>query len=115
MTEEQLIEFSHHVCKTSRRCTEATLRAFEIQNEQLIQLGSGLLEVLKQHGYSKLAIQLFNNMTLKKFWKLQLDLKRSYVIFTPGHALAIRQGVLFDTENKGIDNRKIEFAWEVFK
>ena len=25
------------------------------------------------------------------------------------------QGVLFDTENKGIDNRKIEFAWEVFR
>jgi hypothetical protein len=40
---------------------------------------------------------------------------KNYLINTKGHAMALINGILIDTEGKGFDRRIIEFIWEVTK
>ena len=95
----------------SRRCTEATLLAFGIQ--AIPQFGSGCLEYLRANGRTLTQLNLPRDCTIKQFYYKVANPNKNYLIFTAGHAMALRGRHLIDTANLGIDKRKIEFAWEV--
>lgn len=97
------------ITKTSVRCTHATLRAFGI--DKVPTTGSGCLNYLVAAGYSVKAISC-NGVLLKQF---KYDPNKSYLLNTKHHAMALIYGTLVDTQNLGMDGRKLEFAWEVWK
>jgi hypothetical protein len=106
-------ELARQIEQTSSRCTEATLRAFGIE-DAIPQQGSGCLEHLKQAGF-QLKPVMFVPSTMKKLkyfitYQIKSD---NYLILTKGHAMAFVDGHLIDTELKGFDNRVIEFCWVV--
>lgn len=108
MTKELALEITNN----ASRCTEATLRAFGI--DAIPKTGSGILEQLKENGYKCSLIGYYS--ALKGIRKAIPDFKSfSYLIYTKGHAMAVIEGHLIDTERKGWNNRRIEFIWKVEK
>ena len=103
-------ELANHIESSSSRCTEATLKAFGI-NGCIPKFASGCLQWLTLSKYKIIKLE-YTPKTLKDF---KYDLTKSYFINTRGHAMALIQGILIDTEKKGFDNRKIDWIWEVSK
>lgn len=114
------------IVQSSARCTEATLKAFGV--EGIPTQGSGCLEFLTNAGFILTRVQvngvkLFNTehslctmSKLNNIFKGSLIWKGyNYIVLTPGHAMAIVDGILIDTEHKGWDGRRIEYIWKVEK
>lgn len=108
-------ELARDIVNNASRCTEATLRGFGI--DEIPHFGSGCLEYLKHHDYNLELITFLSGKTMRRVqqWKEQNDPTGSFFIQTKGHAMAIVDGFLIDTERKGYDGRKIQFAWRVRK
>jgi hypothetical protein len=106
-------ELANSIVSSSVRCTQATLRAFGI--EGIPKLGSGCLEYLTRAGF-KLQRISYSGMKLRDISKCcGISTHKNYLINTKGHAMALINGILIDTEGKGFDRRIIEFIWEVTK
>ena len=119
LIKEMTQELANQIVNESFRCTQATLRAFGIIG--IPRTGSGCLEYLKQAGFRCTEIKRLQGRSLKQFQRDKVSpnplfrLTGSYLINTPGHAIAVINGTLVDTERKGWDSRKIQFAWRVEK
>ena len=98
-------EKAKRITQTSTRCTQAVLRAFDIEGYPYY--GTGVLEYLKAGGLDVRCID--SDVPFVKWMKEKHE--GSYVLFTKGHALAVVNGVVIDTARtkKG----KIEFVWQV--
>lgn len=117
MTKELALEITNN----ASRCTEATLRAFGI--DAIPKFGSGVLGQLKENGFKCTPIKQ-PKYDLKRFknWMDRYPSPGSkeyyndnYLIYTKGHAMAVIEGHLIDTERKGWNSRRIEFIWRVEK
>ncbi len=102
-------ELANNIISSSTRCTQATLRAFGIEGYP--HYGSGCLEYLTQNGYKLQELQHHRGRKLRQASMFRKDL--SFLISTKGHAMALINGILVDTERKGFDSRKIENIWIV--
>ncbi len=92
----------------SRRCTEATLRAFGITGIPLT--GSGCLSYLTAAGYTLTEVTNITGVRLDRF---RFDPTKRYLVNTRGHAMAVINGLLIDTMRRSFDSRRIEFLWIV--
>lgn len=108
-------ELARDIVNNVSRCTEATLRGFGIDAKSMT--GSGTLEYLTANGFILEPLTIMHGRTMRRMqqWKDQNDPNGSFHIKTKNHAMAIVDGFLIDTERKGYDGRKIEFAWRVKK
>jgi hypothetical protein len=107
-------ELANSIIANSTRCTQATLQAFGIEGYPL--LGSGCLEFMTRRGFKLERVMFPNSLDVTMKWLNSVRFsKGSYLINTPRHAMALIDGILVDTENKGFDNRKVLFIWEVIK
>lgn len=101
------------IVSSARRCTEATLRAFGVITEHLAYFGSGTLQYLQEAGFKLTEIPDMRGIRLDKFKDRYMEPNKSYHIKTKGHAIAIINGIMVDTEFKGFDKRTILFCWVV--
>ena len=107
-------ELAKSIVDSSVRCTQATLRAFGIE-DAIPKTGSGCLEYLTSRGFTCKRITFVEGITLKGLKTIHGLKEGMYLINTHGHAIALIDGILVDTENKGFDNRIVEFCWHVLK
>ena len=109
-------ELAKSIVDSSVRCTQATLRAFGIE-DAIPKTGSGCLEYLTSRGFTCLRMPAYEGITLKRLQQFPFkpNPNGQYLINTKGHAIALIDGILIDTENKGFDNRSVEFCWIVQK
>lgn len=105
---------------TATRCTEATLNAFGIWGE-VPHTGLGVLETLCKNGYGYAGEE---DGRLTKFGRVSHGTVRAfmkahptgdYYISTEGHAMALRDGLLTDTAERGIDGRIVRTAYRIRK
>lgn len=95
---------------TLPRCTQAVLRAFDIEGYP--EYASGTLLYLKNKGYKLRKIDT-PDRTLRRFYTSGLhDISKDYIIFTSGHVLCIREGIITDTAGCG-QHTRVESVWEV--
>ena len=105
------------------RCTEATLRALGVEGK-CPKHGTGVLEALTDAGYKWRPFGMtgvfgdqareemtWNGRTLRAFVKVH-PVGR-YYLSTAGHAMALIDGVLTDTTERGIDGRRLTGIIEV--
>lgn len=94
------------------RCTQAVLRAFDIEGYP--EYASGTLAYIKAQGYKLTKVE-YPGRSLRDFYTSgQHDMQRDYIIFTIGHVLCIRQGIITDTAGCG-QHTRVESVWGVTK
>ena len=93
------------------RCTEATLKAFNIHGI-CPTYGSGVVQALQNNGYRIDPIIEACDITLGQFRKLYPT--GMYVVSTSEHSMALIDNVLTDTAN-GTDRRKVKYALKVYR
>ncbi len=103
-------ELAENIISSSTRCTQATLRAFGIEGYPFHR--SGCLEYYTKNGFKITEIKELQNISLKIFER-HYERQYNFSIHTKGHAMALINGILVDTERKGFDSRKIENIWIV--
>lgn len=94
---------------TEERCTQATLKAFNI--DACPVHGTGVIEKLQNAGWK---YKLINTKGIKLEDFIKSHKKGKYYISTAGHSMALINGKLTDTA-KGTGKRKIQVALEVYK
>ena len=94
------------------RCTEAVLNAFGIYGIAPRD-GGGVLEALVAHGYGYAQVDFEFGQTLQSF--VAQYPQGDYYMFSSGHAMALRDGVLTDTEDKGPNRRRLQGAYRIRK
>ena len=94
------------------RCTNATVEALTGQMpDRLLLYGTSVLEELQRQGYE---IELAWGLGYKTLRGMIRNMpKGSYYIATSGHAMALVDGVLTDTEGRGFDKRRIQAIFKV--
>jgi hypothetical protein len=93
------------------RCTNATVEALTgHMPQQLLIYGTSVLQELRRLGYSAQPLHLVPR-TLRSL--MHADLPGSYFVSTAGHAMALVDGVLTDTEAKGYNMRRITCMFKV--
>lgn len=99
------------------RCTAVTVNALLKDTKlQPITLSEvpinhpGVLEILSQKGLAYKPVQAAG-YTLRQFTNMHHY--GDWYLLTPGHAMALIRGELFDAENKGPDNRKLQAAFQI--
>lgn len=100
-------EDSKEIINKASRCTEATLAAFGIQG--IPKFGPGILDYFKNNGFRTDRL-VSKEIEVVRHLKA---LKGDWLIFTRGHAIALRNGILVDTERRGFDSRHVEFIWKI--
>ena len=103
MTPEQAQE----IVRTSTRCTQAVLRAFNIEGYPYT--GSGCLEYLTKNGYSIMPV--IGIKTIKECIN-KFPSGVSLIILTKGHVIAIINGILVDTASVR-SSTKVKYIWLV--
>jgi mRNA-degrading endonuclease RelE of RelBE toxin-antitoxin system len=99
----------------SDRCTQSVLMQFGIFGE-CPKTGLGLLEVLMKHGWTYRAVEVDGQPfrgTVKQFYDRFKEGK--FYIASSGHAMAMIDGLLIDSEERGPDGRRIIGAFEVYR
>jgi len=99
-----------------KRCTAVTCNAILKRFvKQQITLGDvpetdvGVLEILTAHGLAYKPVPNAVGRTLRQF--VNLNQRNVFYLVTPGHAIALVDGEIFDAENRGADGRVIEAAY----
>ena len=92
------------------RCTRATLEAFGIKGKSPAY-DTDVTEALQAAGYTVIPLTDEPLTTVKNF--VRMHPKGNFYISTHMHAMALIDGVLTDTMNKGPDNRQITGVMEV--
>jgi len=103
-----------------QRCTAVTCNALlkhfgkpGITLNDVPETDIGVLELLSKGGLSYKPNSLSVGKTVQQF--ANLNQRGSWYIVTPGHAMALIDGELFDAENRGLDGRKIIQAYMISK
>ena len=101
-----------------KRCTSVTCNAlFKFYHKPVITLAEvpetdvGVLEILSQRGLAYQPVPMAAGRTVQQF--VALNKRGAFYLVTPGHAMALVGGELFDAENRGTDGRKIIAAYSV--
>lgn len=98
-----------------QRCTEAVLMQFGIFGRRP-RTGLGVLEALQNAGWRYRAVgtdlEPFRG-TIRRF--CQLHPTGTYYVATSGHAMALVDGVLVDTAERGPDGRRVIGAFHVYR
>lgn len=107
---------SYRTAEHAPRCTNATVEALTgVMPKRLLIWGTSVMEELRELGY-RVEINPHNNRPFKTLRAMSKDLPEgSWYISTAGHALALVDGVLTDTEDKGFDLRRIQCMFRVTK
>lgn len=99
------------------RCTEAVLMQFGIFGRRP-RNGLGVLEALMDNGWTYRAIEVDGapfRGTVRSFYENPRFKTGRYYLASSGHAMAMIDGTLVDTEGKGPDGRRIIGAFEVWR
>ncbi len=94
----------------STRCTQSVLMQFGIFGVAPRD-GGALLQTLTANGWTYHVLDFTG--TVKKFYETHPTGK--YYLYTPGHALAMYEGLLVDSEGKGPNRRQVQGAWQIFR
>lgn len=101
-----------------KRCTAVTLNALlahyskpGIMLGEVPETGEQLLQVMLSHGLAYKPEPMVAGKTVQQF--VSQHSQGSWYVTTPGHAMALIDGQLYDAENKGEDGRKVLGAVEV--
>lgn len=87
------------------RCTRAVLEAFGVDGVTP-RNGLQVLDALADAGYNVSLTQDWNGAPLREF--VRAHPRGFYYLVTRGHALALVDGTLVDTQKKGPDGRRIQ-------
>jgi GNAT superfamily N-acetyltransferase len=101
----------------STRCTQTVLMQFGIF-DRAPRDGLGMLETLMKHGWTYAAVDDLGSPfrgTVKQFYEDPRFQVGSYYIVTSGHAMAMVDGLLVDSEGRGPDGRHVIAAFEVYR
>jgi hypothetical protein len=104
--------FYEDVLVESMRCTQATLEALGVKGV-CPRTGTGVIGALTDAGIKWKPIVLDRYPTVQKFVKD--NPKGSFYLSTRGHAMALVDGELIDTELKGPNKRKLQAIIEIIK
>lgn len=105
-----------------KRCTAVTCNALakhhgvesaKLSADHNVRAGADVYQHLKKHFNVKGWGDEHEGKTVKQFVKEHP--KGSHYIATRGHAMAVIDGKLHDSSNKGPDGRKIQLSYEVTK
>lgn len=112
--EEKIVtqELAHYIEKTSSRCTQASLRAFEITGYPFY--ASGCLSYFHKNNFTLESFPIPPNTKMKSLQSM-LNKDLDYFILTAGHAMSVRNGILVDTSGRYWNNSTVEHVWEVRK
>jgi hypothetical protein len=101
-----------------KRCTAVTANAIlkhfgkmGITLAQVPETDVGVLQILSKAGLGYKPLPMATGRTLQQF--CNLSQRGAFYLVTPGHALALIDGELFDAENRGPDGRKIIEAYAI--
>jgi len=101
-----------------KRCTAVTSNALlKSFHKPGITLGDvpetdvGVLDVLSRGGLSYKPVPMAVGRTVQQF--ASLNQRGAFYLVTPGHAMALINGELYDAENRGPDGRKIIQAYMI--
>lgn len=95
---------------TSTRCTQTVLMQFGITDTVPMD-GMGVLCALQMAGYTYTDTPYVG--TVRSF--VAEHQAGSWYIFTAGHAMAVIDGVLVDSEERGPDGRRMQGAYRIVK
>lgn len=105
------------------RCTNYTLYAFGICSDEKLRDGLDLITALKEAGWKyQPIIDYFDEkrrasrrktVTLKEFSSDHP--KGDFYIITRGHAMALRDGKLYDLTRRGKDRRVVQTAFKLWR
>lgn len=103
------------IYKETTRCTQAVLLAFGIKGYPTTC--SGMLSYFTGNGFKVQKVEGLTGTKLERIpWHPEkVSMEKSYYINTSGHAIGLINGVLIDTELKGLDGRHIIGIWEIIK
>lgn len=90
------------------RCTQATLEALGIYGK-CPKDGCGVVQSIQEAGFKWTLLQ--GKWTVKKF--VEAHPKGKFYLSTTGHAMALVNGILTDTSERGKDRRRIFAVVEI--
>jgi len=93
------------------RCTEAVLLAFGITGVTPIY-GTGVIEALVNNGYQCTLIE-DHPKTLRNFMRDKRFQEGDYYLCSSGHAMALRNGVLTDTDKSRGDLKRLLLVFQI--
>ena len=103
-----------------KRCTAVTVNAllkyFHIPGILLSDVpvdNPGVLAILDHKGLAYKPYLYTAGKTVQQF--VSTHLYGIWYLLTPGHAMALVNGELFDAENKGADGRKLQAAYQIIR
>lgn len=98
------------------RCTNATVEALTgTMPSKLLLYGTSVLQALSELGYD-VEFMPYEHKAYKTLRGLSKNPpKGSWYLVTSGHALALVDGVLTDTEDRGFDLRRLQCMFHVTK
>lgn len=103
-----------------QRCTAVTINAllkdFHLRPITLAEVpvdNPGVLRILAQHGLAYKPFLDAAGHTVQQF--VNVHGLYDWYLLTPGHAMALIRGELFDAENKGPDGRKLLAAFQIMR
>lgn len=96
------------------RCTRATLEALGVFNKCPV-FGTGVIQYIQESGLKWKIIDLPTNrhMTVQRFVKE--NPVGDFYITTNGHAMALVNGELTDTTNRGPDKRWVQVVVQIMR
>lgn len=100
------------------RCTAVTLQAIlsyfrknPLKMHEVPAFNTGVLEIIRDRGLTLVPDLKAVGHNVQSF--VNTHRRGVYYVGTPGHAMALVNGVLYDAEQKGADSRPVRFAFLV--